>query len=578
MGIEDFAEAITTLAMQKPSSRPGEGILLWHVFQLQCIVDSTTVSRGWSFGWSFGENGHELKQPPQEYCPRRDVDAFLGYTTEFTPGFAWGIGDFIRCLEGDAIGYGNPARHQSERDMLKGLATHVQQWLGNCKNLFDSTGMSSRFSKNNSNGLWDYSPFLCGVGLAEALELTYRLSMIAWDRTYEPIALVHLHNLLLKEGLMKKEDAPALDLIADTLSTAFFPQGQAPVTEFHQAYITLIKGPRTTVRREASRRVEIKRFFKAAEDSHDLLSMNFNLYFRQKTNLMLYREAGWNLERIPESETLPHTVLGMIRIAQTKRIVDPATGYKTFEKTDLVMRAKAQGSTDESIVRNFRTLGIIQTEDADELPKVEHLNFLESPFPEGRSASAKRFGDASGDGYAPSGLELLTMMWHDVCLDISGCRPASGLNYPQISADILLCFAEWERQLEKAQNPLYLDVYVKTLAPKEDRRVVLTQRILLKRRGYKQCLELLVKAIIGMVPDLRLHYYSGTSTILKGQRCCPYEGGQDAVSPFLMSIFELKRSINHETKQREGIDMETEGKAEDNPAKENAGNENKKVE
>ena len=51
------------------------------------------------------------------------------------------------------------------------------QWLGETKYAYVlNTIAPYRFSNTNANGLWDYSPFLCGVGLAEALELAYSMN------------------------------------------------------------------------------------------------------------------------------------------------------------------------------------------------------------------------------------------------------------------------------------------------------------------------------------------------------------------------------------------------------------------
>lgn len=46
-GLEDFAQLITTWAVQKPGTNIRSKILPHHVFRLQCIVDSFTASRGW---------------------------------------------------------------------------------------------------------------------------------------------------------------------------------------------------------------------------------------------------------------------------------------------------------------------------------------------------------------------------------------------------------------------------------------------------------------------------------------------------------------------------------------------------
>lgn len=47
-GINEFAGDVTRFAVQKQGTNIRQKILPHHVFQLQCIVDSLSVSRGWS--------------------------------------------------------------------------------------------------------------------------------------------------------------------------------------------------------------------------------------------------------------------------------------------------------------------------------------------------------------------------------------------------------------------------------------------------------------------------------------------------------------------------------------------------
>ena len=70
-GLDEFAGVITTLAMQKPGTDIRSKILPHHVFQLQCIVDSMTSSRGWTIS---PLRGHILRQPARKFFARRDVD------------------------------------------------------------------------------------------------------------------------------------------------------------------------------------------------------------------------------------------------------------------------------------------------------------------------------------------------------------------------------------------------------------------------------------------------------------------------------------------------------------------------
>jgi hypothetical protein len=69
--LKGFLGVITTLAMQKPGSDIRSSVLPHHVFQLQCIVDSMTSSRGWAVSLL---QGHALDVPAASFSARQDVD------------------------------------------------------------------------------------------------------------------------------------------------------------------------------------------------------------------------------------------------------------------------------------------------------------------------------------------------------------------------------------------------------------------------------------------------------------------------------------------------------------------------
>lgn len=100
------------------------------------------------------------------FRPRRDVDLFLDRENKrFGKGFLQGAHMLKQLLERDSMMHGSPSRHQAQIDMLEGLMWDFRDWLGESKYMYGLTTLPpSRFSDSNSNGLWEYSPFLCGVG------------------------------------------------------------------------------------------------------------------------------------------------------------------------------------------------------------------------------------------------------------------------------------------------------------------------------------------------------------------------------------------------------------------------------
>ena len=127
-GINEFAGEITTLAMQKPDTDIRAKIAPHHVFQLQNIIDSLTVSRGWSFSVF---RGHILSAPAKNFRPRRDVDLFLDRENKrMGHGYCNSVHVLEQLFERDAMMHGNPVRHKDATEMLKELRDDFVDWLG----------------------------------------------------------------------------------------------------------------------------------------------------------------------------------------------------------------------------------------------------------------------------------------------------------------------------------------------------------------------------------------------------------------------------------------------------------------
>ncbi|KAL5340354.1 hypothetical protein BJX70DRAFT_396858 [Aspergillus crustosus] len=78
-GLIEFAGEITGLEMQRPGLDVKPKIRPHMVFQLQCIVDSFCVARGWRH---YGSLGNELILPAENFRPRRDIDLFMDRENE----------------------------------------------------------------------------------------------------------------------------------------------------------------------------------------------------------------------------------------------------------------------------------------------------------------------------------------------------------------------------------------------------------------------------------------------------------------------------------------------------------------
>jgi hypothetical protein len=233
-GLSEFAGVVTSLAMQKQSTDIRKRILPHHVFQLQCIVDSLMVTRGWSLSRS---RGHAFKPPPENFRSRRDVDLFLDRKNERPGhGILQPLGILKQLCVKNVANHNQTLPKQGIEAILDRLRREFSHWLpGDSRNRVGIPGIPpSRFSSTNENGLWVYSPFLCGTGLMESLELTYLAGMGIWERIPEPMLLIHLHNMLVKKAYLKKPDS-LFQSLERLFAQGFFIGGKVPSSKFWDA-------------------------------------------------------------------------------------------------------------------------------------------------------------------------------------------------------------------------------------------------------------------------------------------------------------------------------------------------------
>lgn len=336
-GLNEFAGFVCSMAWQKQGTDISKHVMPNHILQLQIIIDSLTVSRGWSVS---ALEGHVLREPARQFRPRRDVDRFLDRENKKLGSGYLEAADILKQVlqnlkateKGDPLGYA-----ASHAEIFELQFKDFRDWLGMSKYMSGlDTIPPSRFSNTNSNGLWEYSPLLCGVGLVEGLEIAYRLGMSLWDRMPEPVLAVHLHNMLVQKGYIA-EPVGLYTSLQHIFQEALFDHGTVPTSNFAAALMVHTKArsdPLATRRRMAQRQVAQSQ----SADIHAILDVRHNTFFTLKPNLILYREAHWNTERIPESDITIASILALMRLSQTKQFIDPDTGKRRFEPTELVRR------------------------------------------------------------------------------------------------------------------------------------------------------------------------------------------------------------------------------------------------
>lgn len=166
-GLGEFAGFVTSLCFQKPGSDFRARIQPHHVFQLQCIVDSMAMSRGWI---ATGLLGHNFRDAPEDFDAQRDIKQFLDREqNRVGQGFLQPVDLLRNLMIKDGMLNNDPTRHEANYELLESLQNNFQITLGRSEYLRAGNIIPpSRFG-SNVDGMWDYCPYLCGVGLEEAL-------------------------------------------------------------------------------------------------------------------------------------------------------------------------------------------------------------------------------------------------------------------------------------------------------------------------------------------------------------------------------------------------------------------------
>lgn len=518
-GLNEFAGFVCSMAWQKQGADISKHVMPHHILQLQAIVDSLTVSRGWSVS---ALEDHVMREPARKFQPRRDVDRFLDRENKtFGCGYLQGA-DVLKQLLQKTTGKGDPSGLAAHAEILEMQFEDFRDWLGESKYMSGlNTIPPSRFSDTNSNGLWEYSPFLCGVGLMEGLEIAYRLGMSLWDQMPEPVLAVHLHKMLVQKGYIT-EPVGLYTTLQHIFQNALFNQGAVPTSNFAATLLAHTQersNPLATRRRMAQRR-EIARSESA--DIHAILDVRHNMFFTLKPNLILYREANWNTERVLERDITIGSLLGMMRLSQTKQFVDPETGKRRLEPTELVRRhlaAKTDGKpvqTEDSLIQlvdgwRAATSGLRERQEA-----AQRAGGALPEFPDGMSTvSELRSRNQVTGGGAPlevRGSELLEAIKLDIHADIAGNSPVSSLNYAWVTVRFIMLFEKIEEELKKRRNPVYVKAFETESAWKRLPRVGLVYMAMLDED--EECLRVMAREFQNPRAGFMNHVYWDVTTEL----------------------------------------------------------------
>lgn len=237
---------------------------------------------------------------------------------------------------------------------------------------------------------------------------------------------------------------------------------------------------------------------------------------------MLYRQAYWNPERIPDSELQPNSFLSMIRISQTRQPMDPVTGKMRLDDTDLVRRARMEGTSEEKLLElasflTHHTEANMQMPPAGSIPSLPdgYSDFPPDEFAH-RFPSSMANENMGSKAAKLSNRELLLFLKNDIYGDVCGHVPLSSLNYAWVAVSMLMFFMGFEDELRKRQNPVWVRAYETDPTWASNKRVGLT--FLAMAEEDDECLRVMAEGLQNPRVEFMDHIYWDTLDPFAGEK------------------------------------------------------------
>ncbi|KAK8134925.1 hypothetical protein PG984_006937 [Apiospora sp. TS-2023a] len=465
-GLKEFADTIMYLAETTPGKNIGHRIMPHHVFQLQCIIDSFTVSRG----WFVSSLGHVMSSPACTFWASRDIDLWMLRR---------------RPLAGLVRLYNTQRLKALYGDYSAALGTAKLLWQTHLE--FISQSMSSR----STDGIWEHSPFVCGAGLLEILDTFYSIGLSLLNNTPEVLMVIHLHNMLVQQGFLK-EPVELYTTMTQWLAPSFFGDRGSPTSGFAELFLNctkVIDGRNEATEGQSSKREASK----TTTEIHRNLDLEANRQFKTQSFLGLCGRADWIPDGIPDEDLCPASILYSYRVSHTEPITDPTTGEQRLEATPLVLNAKNKGISEETLVdkckvfwKRKRAQGTVPKSASTDGDQTHESPDTPSDGPRSKSPDGR-----SGEAGIPMA-NMLALLMCDLTNDVEGAMPRSSLDLTEIAAHCVMLFEKIEESLYQLRNPVYVKAYELQNPFGWEKRVAFTYLALLDRDD--DCLEAVAAA------------------------------------------------------------------------------------
>lgn len=295
-GPMDFARDLTVLAMQKPGAPIESELNPHHILQLQIAVDSMFCAKRWvtqdvppidCFGstsstlvWDYANDVVEVRRLREQWTQATEL-----LLEEFKKD---------RDRKGNPTEWSHPIIHLDI--MMKEAVL-----LGMTPLDFLPGAPRSLFSKSSKNGLWLYSPYLCGTGMVEMLNMSYDWGTKCWDRSGYMQGFFHLYNMLLQNGHIRKP-IDLLERVIDTFKEDIFRGRERPTKRYFDSFKLCIDiraqylGDFTKLRRRKGGAQTEGSIFrdKGKPNDHSL--------YTKKSRFYALSQANWLVSKIDQSK------------------------------------------------------------------------------------------------------------------------------------------------------------------------------------------------------------------------------------------------------------------------------------
>lgn len=293
-GPVEFVSEIATLAMKRKDAPLARLIKPHHVFQAQVMLDSMTAFRGWHLDVMIGVS----------VLPPRPWEQMFTEMDSFKSKCLKGANDLSHEYMVDQERYGDPRRHKYPIDEIQNIMTEIQLVLGDTMLSRAEGAPASRFEYVKPNGMWAYNPWLCGTGLAEAMNFVYDFGITAWDKSGLALCIFHLYNMLLATGHIPEGKFNIMEDLLTVFESDLFTGGKRP-NNFFKSWM-LAAGVKAQVLADPRKKRMNKggNVLESGERMSSLYRRAEVRCFHRKSLLRALQDADWIPERLPK-ERIP---------------------------------------------------------------------------------------------------------------------------------------------------------------------------------------------------------------------------------------------------------------------------------